>query len=85
MTILADHGKDQRPYADGPTVRACDLELVRDEFNRRYPAEGTERQKADTRRKALKRTLLDAQSAGLIQMREVDGVQLIWLLKPEAE
>jgi hypothetical protein len=84
MTILADHGRDRQPFADGPTVRACDLELVRDEFNRRYPADGPDRQKADARRKAFKRALLEAQSAGLLQMREVDGVQLVWLIKPEA-
>ena len=78
MTILADHGRNCQPYADGPTVRACDLELVRQEFNCRYPAEGTDRQKADARRKAFKRALLEAQSAGLLQTREVDGLQLVW-------
>jgi hypothetical protein len=84
MTILADHGRACQPFADGPTVRACDLDLVRQEFNRRYPADGTDRQKADARRKAFKRAILEAQSAGLLQMREVDGVQLVWLIKPEA-
>jgi hypothetical protein len=83
MTILADHGRDCQPFVDGPTVRACDLELVRDEFNRRYPADGTDRQKSDARRQAFKRALLEAQSTGLLQMREVDRVQLIWLIKPE--
>ncbi len=84
MTILADHGHDHQPFADGPIVRACDVELVRQEFNRRYPAEGTDRQKFDARRKAFKRAILEAQSAGLLQMREIDGVQFVWLVKPEA-
>jgi hypothetical protein len=39
MDILAsDVASEQRPFADGPIVRAVDLELVRGEFYRRYPA-----------------------------------------------
>jgi AAA domain/Bifunctional DNA primase/polymerase, N-terminal len=32
MTLLPDCGSDQRPYPDGPIVRAIDIELVRGEF-----------------------------------------------------
>ena len=39
MTLLVD-GKDITPFLDGPIVRACDIELVRAEFYRQYPAEG---------------------------------------------
>lgn len=83
MTMLADHGRELQPFADGPSVRAVDVEIVRGEFCRQYPADGTERQKADARRKAFKRAMLEAQSASLIQMREVDGGQVVWLIKPE--
>jgi hypothetical protein len=84
MTILADHGRNCQPYADGPTVRACNLELVRQEFYRQYPADGTEKQKAATRRQAFNRAVKNAQDASLIAIREVDSVQLVWLVKPEA-
>ena len=40
MNVLVDHGKEQRPYPDGPMVRAVDLEIVRQEFYRCYLAEG---------------------------------------------
>jgi hypothetical protein len=42
ITVLTDTGKDIRPFADGPMVRACDLETVRAEFERQYPADGTQ-------------------------------------------
>ena len=42
-------------------VRACDLELVRGEFNKQYVAEGNDRQKADARRKAFQRAITGAQ------------------------
>jgi hypothetical protein len=84
MTILADHGRNCQPYADGPTVRACDVALVRQEFYRQHPADGDEKQKAAARRQAFNRAIKAAQDASLIAIREVDGVQLVWLTKPEA-
>ena len=84
MTILADHGREHQPYADGPTVRACDLELVRHEFYRQHPADGDEKQKTETRRQAFYRAIKAAQEASLIAVRELNGVQLVWLVKPEA-
>jgi AAA domain/Bifunctional DNA primase/polymerase, N-terminal len=83
-TILADHGRSITPFADGPTVRGCDLELVRTEFYRQYPAEGVDKQKQAARQKAFKRSLNGAVPRSLIAIREVEGVQLIWLPK-EAE
>jgi hypothetical protein len=82
MTILADTGRNCKPYADGPTVRACNLELVRHEFCRQYPADGDEKQKAHTRFQAFYRAIKAAQD-GLIAIRELEGVQLVWLTKPE--
>ena len=83
MALLADDGKEVRPFLDGPLVRACDLELVRGEFNKQYVAEGNDRQKADARRKAFQRAITGAQDLGLVAVREIGGVQLIWLARPE--
>jgi hypothetical protein len=82
-TVLVNAGENITPWADGPTVRACDLELVRTEFYRQYPADGTEEQKAETRRKQFKRSVKDAVARSLTATREIDGTQWIWLLKPE--
>jgi AAA domain/Bifunctional DNA primase/polymerase, N-terminal len=79
VTILADFGQMVRPFLDGPEVCACDLELVRAEFYRQYPADGSEQQKADARRKAFGRSVKDAIARGLVMSRQVDGVQFIWL------
>jgi AAA domain len=83
MTMLADCGQKSRPFLDGPEVLACDTKLVRAEFYRQHPADGTDEQKAETRRKAFNRAIKDAQARGLVATREVDGVQLIWLTTPE--
>jgi hypothetical protein len=79
MTIIGDCGQMVRPFLDGPSVCACDIELVRTEFYRQYPADGTEQQKADARRKAFGRSLKEAIARGVVASREVDRVQLIWL------
>jgi AAA domain/Bifunctional DNA primase/polymerase, N-terminal len=83
MTILVDCGQTMRPFSDRPEVRACDIELVRTEFYRQYPANGTEQQKAETRRKAFYRSVKEAQARNVVVSREVDGVQLIWLAMQE--
>jgi hypothetical protein len=85
MNILADTGRNCQPFADGPTVRACDLELVRKEFYRQYPADGDEKKKGHARLQAFYRAIKAAQEKSLVAIREVDAVQLIWLTKPEAE
>jgi AAA domain len=79
MTIIGDCGQMVRPFLDGPMVCACDIELVRAEFYRQYPADGTEQQKAEARRKAFGRTVKQAIARGGVMSRHVDGVQLIWL------
>ena len=63
MTTLVDCGQNVRPFLDGPEVRACDIELVRREFYRQYPADGTDKQKADARRKAFSRSVKEATHA----------------------
>jgi hypothetical protein len=79
MTTLVDSGQEVRPFPDGPLVRACDIELVRREFYRQYPADGTDKQKTDARRKAFGRSVKESVARCLVTTREVDGVQLIWL------
>jgi hypothetical protein len=79
MTILADCGQMVRPFLDDLTVCACDIELVRAEFYRQYPADGTEQQKAETRRKAFGRSVKEGIARGVVASREVDRVQFIWL------
>jgi hypothetical protein len=82
MTLLVN-GEDITPFLDGPIVRACDVELVRAEFYRQYPAEGDPQKKAETRRKAFARALKSAQDSTLIMLREIDGTQFVWLAKNE--
>ena len=65
MTTLVDCGQNVRPFLDGPEVRACDIELVRTEFYRQYPADGTEQQKADARRKAFSRSVKESIARGV--------------------
>jgi hypothetical protein len=83
LTVLADSGQKLWPFPDGPEVRACDIELVRAEFYRQCPAEGTEKQKTDARRKAFGRSVKDSIARGVATSREVDGVQFIWLARNE--
>ena len=81
---LADSRQNVRPFVDGSEMAACDIEVVRAEFYKQYPADGTEKQKADAQRQAFNRSLKRAHTSGLVASREVDGVHLIWLVKPEA-
>ena len=61
MNMLADCGSDQRPYSDGPVVRAVDIERARAEFYQSYPATGDTKSKQDTRQKAFRRAIKIAQ------------------------
>ena len=83
MNTLVD-GIDIQPFLDGPTVRACSLDLVRAEFGKQYFADGDAKQKASIRRKAFKRAIDAAQAKGLVVMREINGTQMVWLAKAEA-
>jgi AAA domain len=80
MTLLAsDQAGEQRPFADGPMVRAVDLELARAEFCRMYPAEGNPRQKSEARRKAFQRAVTGAQGGGLIGVCDIGATTFVWL------
>jgi hypothetical protein len=84
MNMLADVGSQQRPYPDGPLVRAVDLELVRAEFYKSYPAVGNDEAKADTRQKAFRRAVNEASARGLIKTRDIGAVTFVWLTTPDA-
>jgi hypothetical protein len=84
MNLLVACGKDVLPYFDGPKVRAVDKEIVRREFYKEYPAEGeTDKQKVEARRQAFNRSVKDAQANGLVGVREVEGIQYVWLVRAE--
>jgi hypothetical protein len=82
-TALTESGSEQRPFADGPTVRAVDLEAVRAEFFKSYPADGDEKQKRETTKRAFNRAIKDAQASKLVAVRNLDGKSLVWLGAPE--
>src|SRR5262249_51134984 len=73
MNVLVDHGKEMKPWADGPTVRAVDIEIVRGQFYHAYPAaEATdENSKRQARRKAFARSINDAKTGNLIGSWEI--------------
>jgi hypothetical protein len=79
MNILVDHGEVIQPFPDGPTVRAANIETVRDEFFRQYPAEGNAAAKHEVRRKAFRRATQTAQERNLIGIREIGAITFIWL------
>jgi hypothetical protein len=76
---LVDCGSQQRPYPDGPTVKAVDLEIVRTEFYKTYPATGDETTKTDVRRKAFNRAIGTADHKRLIGTRDIGPTTFIWL------
>jgi AAA domain len=82
MNIVAQCGSQQRPYPDGPVVRAVDLEIVRAEFYKSYPADGDERAKQETRKKAFQRAIKTAQEKGLTGIRDIGAVTYVWLATP---
>ena len=83
MGVLVEHGSDLCPFPDEPAVRAVDQEIVRTEFYRSYPADGSAEQKQDTRLKAFKRAIKDALGREVIGLREVDATTFIWLTKAD--
>jgi hypothetical protein len=83
-TALVDGG-NYLPFTDGPTVRAIDKEIVRQEYYRQRHADGeTEKQRHAAKQKAFARDVNTAQAKGLIGCRKVDGVDLVWLATSEA-
>ena len=82
MNLVASCGTEQRPFADGPLVRAVDLELVRAEFYKSHPATGDEKAKSNTRRQAFTRAIREAGNRGLVATRDIGAITFIWLTDP---
>jgi hypothetical protein len=81
MAKLAEHGVELEGLTSGElTVRGINQELVRKEFFQQTPADGTQRQKQDLRRKRFTRALNRAIEKQLIGMREIGAITYLWLV-----
>ena len=87
LELLADCGVDLKPFADGPTVRALKVELVRAEFCKGYYAEGdTPKKVRDAKLSAFKRAIDTGIERKVIMLREIADEQFVWLAAaPTAE
>jgi hypothetical protein len=87
MKVLGtDKAMYHEPIADGPTVRAIDIELVAAEFCRaKYTGDPGGEAKQASKRRTFKRQISEAQNLGLVGVDESEGkTPLVWLTKPEA-
>jgi hypothetical protein len=82
MNVLVDQGTEMRPFLDGPMMRPVDLEILRAEFYKSYPADGDPKAKQEVRRKAFGRAIKDAQAKSLIGVRDIDARTYVWLVTP---
>ena len=85
MSILAERGVDLPIPPDGPMVRMVDQEIVREQFYRHTPAEGTPKQKRQLRSQQFKRALGRAEEEQLLGVGEIDDVTYLWLIRPQEE
>jgi hypothetical protein len=87
MNVLVEHGKWIKPWANGPSVRAVDIEIIRPEFYRGYPAAeaADAKGKQGARQRAFHRGISDAKVANLIGSWEMEGVTYVWLITPHAQ
>jgi hypothetical protein len=84
MTLLADVGTDIVPFADGPKVRAIRSEIVRAEFYKQYSTTDADpKKRQETRKKAYQRAVRTAQQQELLAVRELDGVEWLWLAETQ--
>lgn len=74
-------GKDIRIRADGPTVRAVEVQNVRSEFYRRYVTDEDDTKKASEARKKAFRRLLDKLPPDLATASQ-DGREWLWQVRP---
>jgi hypothetical protein len=79
MAKLAEYGMEI-DAGGGISVRGINQKLVREEFFQQTPADGTERQKFDVRRKRFERAINRALEKQLIGMREIGTITYLWLL-----
>jgi len=73
-SALLDHGREVRPWHDGPTIKAVKLDLAREEYVRRHGADTP-----DSRTRAFRRALSAAIDRQVVTTAEVDGVTQVWL------
>jgi hypothetical protein len=86
MKLLVDQGAELCPLEEGLVVQALKVEQVKREFFQAHYADGdTEKAKQNAKRMAFRRALDTAIENGLVAVREVDGVDYIWLTRPENE
>jgi hypothetical protein len=86
MTLLADCGVDLKPFANGPVVKALEVERVRTEFFKRRHVEGDDKDaKRRAKRIAFRRAMDAAVDRGVIATREVGEVEYVWLTSAHAE
>jgi hypothetical protein len=88
MAELAEHGVDLPIPPDGPVVRMIDQEIVRTQFYAQTPAEGTAKQKRQTRFSQFKTALStteDNQLIGILEIGDVTYLRLTQQAKPEGE
>jgi hypothetical protein len=84
VSLLADTGETILPYADGPEVRAVRSDIVRAEFFKQYPSDGDDpKKKSAARRQAYRRAVMNARERNLLNVREVGGIEYLWLTTKE--
>jgi hypothetical protein len=78
--MLESMGCDQRPWLDGPIVRAVETKWVREEFFKSWPIEHdkTPDQQRDAKKAAYKRAIKDAIERKLIMVRTIEGIEYVW-------
>lgn len=84
-TALINHGKNVRPYLDGPEVKAVTEDEVREEFNRIAHVDSpTPDKRQEALRKQFSRKLIDAQNKALVAVHNDAaghaGHALIWFV-----
>jgi hypothetical protein len=85
MSILAEKGVELPIPPNGPVVRMVDQEIVREQFYRQTPADGTPQQKGNLRRQKFLRALEWAEHKRLIGIEDINGVSYLRLTRPDPE
>jgi hypothetical protein len=86
MALMADCGEPITPRAGEPVVQALKLRYVRAEFIKSWPADGDdEKDRRDAKSLAFRRALADAVDRGVIETRELNGEDYVWLAGAAAE
>ena len=78
-TAIIEHGKVERPYSDGPHIRAVAEAMVRAEFERIAHVDSPPEKRQAALRKQFSRKLNGAQAKGLVGLLiSPDGHGLVW-------